>query len=103
MAEFVKLGSVKDIPSGKFKGYSVGNAKVLVANVSGKFLAVNDVCTHFQCIISQDGELNDDVIHCMCHGSRFKMKDGSVVNGPATKPLDRFDVKVVGNDILVKV
>lgn len=31
-----------------------------------------------------EGKLDGDVVQCPWHGSRFKVRDGSVVDGPAT-------------------
>jgi Rieske Fe-S protein len=34
-----------------------------------------------------------------CHGSKFSIKDGSVVNGPASRPLAAIAIKVEGTSI----
>jgi Rieske Fe-S protein len=39
-------------------------------------------------------------IDCPCHGSRFSITDGAVVNGPATSPLPPVNVKVQGTSIV---
>jgi Rieske Fe-S protein len=41
----------------------------------------------------------DGTIGCPCHGSKFSISDGSVVNGPATTPLARISIKVQGSSI----
>jgi Rieske Fe-S protein len=40
-------------------------------------------------------------INCPCHGSRFSITDGSVVQGPATTPLPAYPVKVSGAEVTV--
>ena len=54
------------------------------------------VCTHQGCLVS---EVKGGTINCPCHGSAFKVADGSVANGPANKPLRAIDITVEGSDI----
>jgi nitrite reductase/ring-hydroxylating ferredoxin subunit len=39
---------------------------------------------------------------CQCHGSRFDIMTGAVINGPATKALDLYDVKEVQGNIQIR-
>ncbi len=39
-------------------------------------------------------------LHCPCHLSNFDM-EGHVLNGPATIPLQRYKVRVEGDDAIV--
>lgn len=43
-------------------------------------------CTHLGCLISK---IEGDTLVCQCHGSKFS-KDGSPVQGPASRPLSRL-------------
>jgi Rieske Fe-S protein len=41
------------------------------------------------------------VIQCHCHGSEFSIKDGSVVNPAASRPLAEHKVTVSGGKVYV--
>lgn len=63
---------------------------------AGEFKCFTAVCTHQGCFVSS---IDDGAIHCDCHGSQFSIEDGSVLQGPATKPLAQEPITVVGEDI----
>jgi Rieske Fe-S protein len=82
----------------------VGGGKILTAQqivitqpTAGSFKAFTAVCTHQGCIVST---VADGTIDCPCHGSKFSVKDGSVVNGPAPSPLAAVAIKVDGTSII---
>lgn len=43
------------------------------------------------------------MIQCGCHGSRFDMRTGEVLGGPATKPIAVFRARDEGGDLQVGV
>jgi len=56
---------------------------------AGDLHAVSARCTHLGCLVRfNDAEL---AWECPCHGSRFAV-DGSVIQGPANKPLEPRDL-----------
>ncbi len=74
-----------------------GKNIVVTQPEAGSFKAFTAVCTHQGCIVST---VSGGTINCPCHGSRFSIKDGSVVNGPATQPLAAIAIKVEGTSIV---
>lgn len=71
---------------------------VITQPTSGDFKAFSNICTHQGCAVSQISGQN---IICPCHGSEFSIKDGSVVQGPATRPLPKKSVTVKGSQVIV--
>jgi nitrite reductase/ring-hydroxylating ferredoxin subunit len=39
---------------------------------------------------------------CQCHGSRFDITTGAVITGPATEPLNAYEVQEVEGSIQIR-
>ena len=53
--------------------------------------------------LGSDGDMVDDyVIECALHGAQFDLRNGEVLEPPASDGLSMFEVKVEGNDVLVR-
>jgi Rieske Fe-S protein len=84
------LGDVSEIPVGGGKVFMT--EKVVVTQpVKGEFKAFSAVCTHVGCIVDK---VANGKIYCPCHGSIFKITDGSVVAGPAPRPIPAEKINV---------
>jgi len=81
-AEAFEPDSVTAFPQGKF---------YLVRLEDGGFLAVSRECTHLGCTVPWIGEEHRFV--CPCHSSAFDIH-GEVVNPPAPRALDLFEVRI---------
>jgi Rieske Fe-S protein len=90
------LATTAEVPEGGGKIID-GKNIVLTQPQAGSFKAFTAVCTHQGCIVNQ---ISNGTIDCPCHGSKFSVKDGSVVNGPATSPLASIAIKVEGTSII---
>ncbi|MER5320133.1 Rieske (2Fe-2S) protein [Streptosporangium roseum] len=89
------LTKTADIPEGGGKVFK--DQKVVVTQpAAGQFKAFTSVCPHQGCDVAT---VSGGTINCPCHGSKFKIADGSVVNGPANKPLAEKTIKVEGDSI----
>jgi len=91
-----QLATTADVPVGGGKIVSGANV-VLTQPVAGTFKGFSAVCTHQGCIVAT---IANGTIDCPCHGSKFSVKDGSVVNGPASSPLPPVKITVQGTSIL---
>jgi Rieske Fe-S protein len=86
-----------DVPVGG--GVILAEEMVVVTQPdAGEFKAFSAKCTHQGCPVQtvQDGRIG-----CNCHGSRFSIEDGSVVNGPASRPLESLSLTVEGDQVTV--
>ncbi len=100
---FIKVGQVKDLDrNGRLLQTFSGDQKVLVVRdpkTTDTLHALNPICTHRRCPV--DWQQDSQNIFCACHGSTYQ-PDGAVVKGPASDPLESYDIKVEGDAIWVK-
>jgi Rieske Fe-S protein len=69
---------------------------VVTQPTPGNFKAFSATCTHAGCTVNK---VASGTINCPCHGSKYAIADGSVVNGPAKKALAQRQITVSGNTI----
>ncbi len=72
---------------------------IMVVRVSDtQVVALSAICTHAGC--SMDYSAGQKLLDCPCHGSQFAT-DGTVVRGPAVRPLRVYTVTMANNMITV--
>ena len=91
------LTTKADIPVGSGKIFP-GEEVVVTQPAADEFKAFSAVCTHQGCVVSS---LEGKEINCKCHGSKFSIEDGSVINGPAKKSLEELQVTAEGDNLTV--
>ncbi|MEV6873270.1 Rieske (2Fe-2S) protein [Amycolatopsis sp. NPDC051128] len=90
-----ELGAAGDVPVGGGKVFA-DKQVVVTQPAAGTFAAFSAICTHQGCTVDS---VADGTINCPCHGSKFKIADGSVANGPAAQPLAKKTITVAGGKI----
>jgi menaquinol-cytochrome c reductase iron-sulfur subunit len=64
----------------------------------GDVVAFVPQCPHLGCAFHW--ELQNQEFLCPCHASRFTI-EGDVISGPSPRPLDRYEVKIEGDKLLL--
>src|SRR5215203_4047973 len=101
MTEFVALGRADDFEEGGMRAFDVKGTTIAVAKVGGAFHAFHDTCTHRQCSLAE-GDLHESTVICPCHGSEFDVESGEVLRGPASEPVETFEVRLEDGNLEVK-
>lgn len=84
-----ELDSAEELKPGQGGILRSGLKKIAVArDQDGTLHRLSASCTHLGCIVHWNG--TEQCWDCPCHGSQFA-PDGSVLNGPALKPLSAAD------------
>lgn len=96
---WLKIGSAKELKEKKPVLVEYGEDKVYLVKIKEEILALNGACTHLGCLVIWNEKENKYL--CPCHAGAFAI-DGRRLYGPPPRDLDRFKVKIEGDDLLVK-
>lgn len=99
---FVHVCGVADLPDPGKRTVIVGDRTVALFHVSGRFWATDARCTHAGGQLAA-GRLDGHTITCPRHGARFDIRTGEVLSRPANVDLAVHEVKVEGDDVLVRI
>jgi len=81
------------IPEGRLVKAKLGiNQLVLIRN-GERILALHDTCAHAGGPLNEGRLLEDDVVECPWHASRYRMSDGLVVRGPSVYDQPAYEVR----------
>lgn len=84
---------VADMREKALRRVVVAGTPVVLLKLGGQYHAISATCSHAGGPLDE-GELQGDVVQCPWHGSRFRMRDGKVLTGPATAAQPRYDARV---------
>jgi nitrite reductase/ring-hydroxylating ferredoxin subunit len=99
--EFTPVLATAALQPGTPTKVDASGVAVMLVRQGDAIYALDDTCVHNGCSLS-GGRIQGDSIICPCHGSQYDLRDGSVINGPATMPEPRYEVRVKDGKIEVK-
>jgi nitrite reductase/ring-hydroxylating ferredoxin subunit len=88
--QFVDITKVDEIPAGKMKHVEVNGKEIVIANMNGKFCALDDRCAHMNAPLSM-GNLTGDVVTCPFHGAKFNVASGKKIAEPVLTPSQEME------------
>lgn len=94
----VNLNDAANAPLKQQGGFVVTDNTIVINTAADGIIALSSICTHKGCTVGYD-KTNKDIL-CPCHHSEFAF-DGSVLQGPATKPLPKYKVTRKGDTLTI--
>ncbi len=101
MATLTKIATRSEIPNGTGKVIEAGGKTLAVFNCDGTFYAVDNTCKHRGGPLGE-GMLSSTTVTCPWHGWEYDITSGECSTDPSIK-VQKFDVKVEGEDIFIAV
>ncbi len=100
--KFHRVASTSDLGEDEALQVIVDGREIALINLGGEFFALDDICTHAYASMA-DGYIEGECIECPLHGAQFDIRTGKAETPPATEDLNRHEVRIDGDDILVAV
>jgi Rieske Fe-S protein len=91
-----KVGELKPNSGKIFRFGSRPGLLILTAN--GEYRALSATCTHLDCTVQYRADLHQ--VWCACHNGLYDL-NGRNIAGPPPRPLESYQVRVQGEDIVV--
>lgn len=102
MPDFVRVAATSDLADGEMKQVSADGTDVLLSRVDGQFHACTAFCTHYGAPLAT-GVLSGTTVVCPWHHAMFDVASGALGEPPAADALRTFEVRVDGDDVLVRL
>jgi nitrite reductase/ring-hydroxylating ferredoxin subunit/uncharacterized membrane protein len=90
--DWTPAADASQLPEARPTRVVVDDTPVLLLRDGELIFAIHDRCSHRGCSLSE-GTVEGEEVVCPCHGSRFGLRDGSLLGGPATAPQPTFQVR----------
>ena len=102
MPDFAVVAKLSELSDPGRQLVEVDDRLIVLLRVGNDVFALDDVCTHDGGPLGE-GELDDHSIACPRHGAKFDIRTGKALTMPATKATVAHEVKIVGDDIMVRL
>ena len=100
--DFIPLCSLADVSEGSIGSATLADGRrVAVYLVQGQAFATEDLCTHGQSSLAEDGCLDGHIVECGMHLGRFDVRTGEAVGPPCIKALRTYPVEIRDGQVML--
>lgn len=100
--DFVAVLAENELSENAMKCVQAGKIPVILVRKNNQIYALENTCSHLGGPLCEGDIVGDEGVKCPWHGSVFSLKNGSVIDGPATEPQPVFEVRIRDGQIEVK-
>lgn len=93
-----QLISPDAITEGSARFGMLAGKPAVVLRRNGELVALSAVCTHLGCTVAFNA--SEKIFQCPCHGGEYDA-EGNVIDGPPPKPLERLNIKIADDKIIL--
>ena len=80
-----------------------GLSALCVYHVGDEFYCTQDMCTHGNASLGDEGDLEGFIVECSWHEGKFDIRTGQPCALPCTEPLKTYPVVVEDGDVFIEV
>ena len=102
MGQFLKAAKAVDVTSGKLQSVELAGKRIALFSLGGQIYAIGDLCTPAGGRLAEammDGATSESPLNA----SRFDFNAGTVTNEPSTITVERYNVRVNGDDVEIEI
>jgi nitrite reductase/ring-hydroxylating ferredoxin subunit/uncharacterized membrane protein len=99
--QFTAVLPESELQDGKPARADYNGTPILLVRRGSQTFALAETCSHLGGPLSE-GKLDGDIIQCPWHGSRFSLRDGHVVDGPAVHPQPCLEARIRNGQVEVR-
>jgi nitrite reductase/ring-hydroxylating ferredoxin subunit len=92
------VADANELAVDQMKLVRAGSRRIVVARDEERHVAFDDRCTHRGGSLA-GGTMICGTVQCPWHGSQFDLRSGAIKAGPAKRPIETFEVDVVGGKV----
>jgi nitrite reductase/ring-hydroxylating ferredoxin subunit/uncharacterized membrane protein len=99
--DFEAVMPLADVAEHRLYRVMAAGVPVVLMRQGQQVYAISATCSHAGGPLDE-GTLDGDVVECPWHGSRFCLRDGRVLTGPATANAPRYEVRVRNGQVEIR-
>lgn len=77
--------------------------RVAIYRVEGDVFVTDDLCTHGEASLSDEGSIEGCIVECSWHFGTFDVRTGMPTAGPCTEPLRVYRVVIAEGEVFAEI